>query len=238
MHLTTFDQNLAVSAVAVLMALVHAVLGARQRRSDPPWARANFLVAFAALALAVLILLQAVSPVVGYSLVCLAEAGFQLFDLLQDERTRRRRVASLAPRPAAETVPTVWVALAVACGLMLAPYVILDEQRGPAFVVAACAFAMASIAWRIASGPVQLYGDDIRSERLRDRASRSGKAGVTAVVAMGSVMAFISFVNYDLSTVLPLQRTLLVVSWWTWALSAVSVVVYSRYLRRLSSSPS
>ncbi len=236
--MTAYDQNLAVDAVAVLMALVHAVLGIRSGRCDPQYARAHFTIAFVALAFTLLIFFQIVSPVVGYSLVCLAGAGFQLFDLFQDEHMRKRRVASLAPRAAAETVPTVWVALAVACGLMLAPYVILDEQRVPAVIVAACAFVMAGIAWRIASGPVQLHGDDIRSERLRDRASRSRKAGVTAVVGMGTVMVFISFINYDLPTVLPLQRALLDLSWWTWALSAVSVFLYSFYLGRLSSWPS
>jgi hypothetical protein len=167
-------------------------------------------------------------------------AGFQLADLLQDERARaqRRRVALLAPRPTADVVPTVWVALAVAAGLMLAPYVFLGEQRVAAVIVGFCAFVMAGIAWRIASAPRQLYGEDVRYERIRDRYSRTRKAGVTAVLAMGTIMVFISFVNYNLPTVLPFQRTLLGVSWWTWALSGVSLMLYCTYLGRQASSAS
>lgn len=55
---------------------------------------------------------------------------------------------------------------------------------------------------------------------------------------MGSIMAFISFVNYDLPAVLPLQSTLLSVSWWIWALSGASVILYSVYLCRLGDSTS
>lgn len=237
-HLTTFDQNLAIAAVAFLAAIVYGILGIRNRHCDPPYARAFLVTASVALVIALLVLFRAVSPVVGYSFLCLDLAGFQLADLLQDEqaRSRQRRVASLAPRPAAEVVPTIWVSLAVAVGLMLAPYVILNEERVAAVIVAVCAFLMAGIAWRIASAPRKLFGEDVRNERMRDLYSRARKAGVTAVVAMGSIMVFICFVNYDLHTTLPLLRMLQNVSWWTWALSAVSLVLYCTYLGRQSSS--
>lgn len=239
-HLTSFDQNLAIAAVAFLAAFAYGFLGIRNHHCDPPYARAFFVTAFIAFVIALLELFQAVSAVIGYSLLCLALAGFQLADLLQDERVRahQRRVALLAPRPAAEVVPTVWVALAVATGLMVAPYMILDEQRVAAVIVAVCAFLMAGIAWRIASAPRQLFGENVRYERMRDRYSRTRKAGVTAVVAMGSIMVFIVFVNYDLHTTLPLLRTLQNVSWWTWALSGVSLILYCTYLGRQSSSTS
>jgi len=51
-----------------------------------------------------------------------------LFDLMREERARRRRVASLAPRPG-RSCSAVWVAIAVASVLMLVPYVMLKEQR-------------------------------------------------------------------------------------------------------------
>lgn len=239
-HLTTFDQNLMVAAVAFLATMSYGILGIRNRHCDPPYARAFFITALVAFTIGVLVLLRVVSPVVGYSLLCLALAGFQLADLLQDEhaRAQRRRVALLAPHPAADIVPTVWVALAVAAGLMLAPYVILNEQRVAAAIVAVCAFVMAGIAWRIASAPRQLFGEDLQYERMRDRYSRARKSGVTAVVAMGTIMVFMSFVNYDLHTTLPLLRTLQSVSWWTWALSAVSLVLYITFFGRQSSSTS
>jgi len=239
-HPTASIENLTIAAVAFLATIAYGILGARNRHRDPPYARAFFVTAFVALVIAVLVLFQVASPVVGYSLLCLALAGFQLADLLQDEhaRARRRRVALLAPRPAAEVAPTLWVALAVASVLPLAPYVALDEQRAAATIVGICALVMAAIAWRIASAPRQLYGEHLQSEQMRDRRSRTRKAGITAVIAMGSIMVFISFVNYNLPTVLPLQRTLLTVSWWTWALSGASVILYSVYLGRLRDSTS
>ncbi len=237
-HLTTFDQNLTIAGVAVLASLVYGILGIRNRHCDPPYARAFFVTAFVAFVIALLVVSQVVSPVVGYSLLCLALAGFQLADLLQDEHTRARqhRVASLAPRPAAEVVPPGWVGLGVAAGRMRTPYVILDEQRVAATIVMICAFLMAGIAWRIASAPRKLFGEDIRYERMRDRCSRTRKAGLTAITAMGSIMVFTVFVNFDSHRVLPLLRTLQSVSWWTWALSGVSLILYCTYLGRQSSS--
>ena len=87
---STFHAALAASAVAVLVVVIYGILGIRQLRCDPVSARAYFALSLPALVLALLILLQLLSPVVGYSLLCLALAGYQLFDLLQDERARRR----------------------------------------------------------------------------------------------------------------------------------------------------
>lgn len=239
-HPATFDPSLPVAVVGFLAAIVYAIFAIRNRHCDPPYARASFVTASVAFFIALFVLLQLVSPVIGYSFLCLALAGFQLADLLQDEhaRARKRRIALLAPRSVAEVVPTIWVALAVGAGLMLTPYVVLDKQRVAAVIVAICAFIMAGIAWRIASAPRQLFGEDVRYERVRDRYSRTRKAGLTAVIAMGSIMAFTVFVNVDLHTRLPLLRTLENVSWWTWALSGVSLVVYCMYLGRQSSSTS
>lgn len=149
-HLTAFHQSLAIAASNFVAAIAYGILGIRNRRCDPPYARAFFVTASVAVVIGLLVLFQIVSPVIGYSLLCLALAGFQLADLLQDEhaRARQRRIALLAPRPAAEVVPTVWVSMAIAAGLMVAPYVILDKQRVAAAIVAICAFVMAAIAWR------------------------------------------------------------------------------------------
>lgn len=229
-----------VAAMGVVATIAYVILGIRNLRRDPPYARAYFATAFVQFGIASLVAFRLVSPVIGYSLLCLALAGFQLVGLVQDEqaRARQRRVALLARRPAAEVVPTIWVLLAVSTGVMLVLYVILDKQRVAAVIVALCAFLMAGIAWRIASAPRQLFGEDVEHERMRDRYCRTRKAGVTAVVAMGSVMAFTVFADSNVHTTLPLLRALANVSWWTWALSAVSVIVYCTYLGRQSSSAS
>ncbi|HEV3153171.1 MAG TPA: hypothetical protein VGZ02_05165 [Candidatus Baltobacteraceae bacterium] len=239
-HLTIFHENLAIAAAAFLAAVLYGFRAIRNRDCDPAWARTNLAVSLVAFVITVVVLLQIVSAVVGYSLLCLTLAGFQLADLLQDERARaqQRRVAVLAPRPAADVAPTIWVVLAAASVLPLTPYLVLNAERAAATIVAICALVMAAIAWRIASAPVQLYGADIQSERMRDRKSRTRKAGITAVVAMGTIMVFLSIVNYNMPGVVPLQHTLLSVSWWTWALSGVSVILYSVYLGRLGPSTS
>lgn len=236
MDMATSLGNLTIGATAVFGAILMVAIGLRQRGCDGEAARTRFAFAAVALVIAVLVLSRAVSSVVGYALLCLALVGSQLVDLLREERTRRRRVASLVPRPAADAVPTVWVAIAVASTTMLAPYVILGEQRVAALPVGLCAIAMAAIAWRTASGPAQLRADDVRYERMHDRASRSRKAGMAAVVAIGSVYAFICFVNVALSAVLPLQHVLVPVAFATWAGVAAWVLLYSHYLDRRSKS--
>lgn len=235
-HVETSLQSLAISAVAVFGAIVYLNIGLRMRRCDKASARSRFLIAFVALVLAALVLLGIIAAVVGYGVLCLALASVYLFDLFQEEHARRRRVASLTPRPVADAVPTVWVAITVASVLMLAPYVILAEQRTAALMVGTCVLAMAVIAWRVASAPVQLKGEDIQFERVRERASRSRKAGMSAVVALGSVMVFVGFVNVGLPAVLPWQRTLYLVSLLTWASVWAWVALYWRHLDRLSCS--
>ncbi|MGD1065944.1 MAG: hypothetical protein ABR975_03945 [Vulcanimicrobiaceae bacterium] len=213
-----------------------AIVGMRERRCDADAARIRFIVVSVSLVIAALILTRVLSSVVGYAMLCLALVGSQLVNLLREEHAHRRRVASLIPRPAADAVPTVWVAIAVASVMMLAPYVILGEERVAALLVGLCAIAMAGIAWRIASGPVQLHGDNIRYERMHDRALRSRKAGLSAVIAIGAIYAFICFVNVGLSAVLPLQRLLVPVAFVTWAGLAAWVWLYSHHLDRLSKS--
>jgi hypothetical protein len=105
-------------------------------------------------------------------------------------------------------------------------------------MVGICALVMAGIAWRIASAPVQLRGDDVQSERLRDRASRSLRAGMSAVLAIGSIFVFLSFVNASLPTVPPLQRMLPLVSFVTWAALWAWVMLYWRRLNRLTCAAS
>lgn len=235
MHPGTFSEGLAVIAVAAFSATLLAVLGVCAAHCDEGLARSRFATAAVMLALAALVFFRLASPVVGYGMLCLAGVSVYLSDLLRQENARRRRVASLTPRPAAEAVPAVWVALGAASVLLLVPYVILGEQRAAALMVGACALVMAGIAWRIASAPVQLRGDDLRSERARDRALRFAQSGLTAVSAIGSIMVFIGFVNAG-SLAVSLQRVLHLVSFVTWVLLAAWVMSCWYYLYRRSGS--
>jgi hypothetical protein len=224
------SQNVDIAVVAMVGAIVHVVLGVRTLGCNVASALSRFSAALVEVAISVLVFFAVISPVVGYGLVCLAIVSVFFFDLVQDERTRRRRVASLTPRPAADVVPASWVAIAAFSPLMLAPYVVLDEQRAAALMVGACAFGMAGIAWRIASAPIRLEGEDIQSERLRDVATRSLKVGLTAVVAIGTIFVFISFVNVSLAAVSPLQQNVLFMSSLTWIVMLAWVSLYARLL--------
>jgi len=196
------------------------------------------MAALAALVVGVLVFRSAIVPVVGYGLLCLSLVSVFLFDLLREERARRRRVASLTPRPPADAVPTFWVAIAGLSLLMLGPYVLLGEERPAAVMVGICALVMAGIAWRIASAPLQLEGNDLVAERVRTRASRSLRAGMTAVLAIGSIFVFIAFENAELPIVLPLQHTFLLVSFLGWLGLWAWVMLYWRHLGGLSLSTS
>jgi hypothetical protein len=232
------SHTVVVCVLALLGAIANAVLGFRALRCDRASGLARIVDAFALLAIGILVFFHAVSPVAGYGMLCLALVSVFLFDLLREERARKRRVASLTPRPAADAVPATWVAMAVLSLPMLTPYVILGEQRAAALMVGLCAFVMACIAWRIASAPMQLEGKDIRGERIRNRASRSQQIGSTAVLAIGSIFVFISFVNSELPVVTPLQSLLLLVSFFAWSGLWVWVALYGRHLDGLSRSAS
>ncbi|MGH7728628.1 MAG: hypothetical protein ACREM2_07555, partial [Vulcanimicrobiaceae bacterium] len=145
-----------------------------------------------------------------------AAVSIFVIDVLGEERARRRRVASLAPRLAVAVVPTIWIASAAAAALLTIPYVVLAEERAAAAIVGICSLVMAYIAWRIASAPVQLAGEDIAAERGRDRAIRLRRVGLTTVVAIGNVFVFTSFVNAELPFVTTAQRAVHMTSLAAW----------------------
>ncbi len=190
----------------------------------------RFIVAPLALVVAALSFFGAVPPAVCYGLLSLTMAAAFLFNLLQDERGRRRRVASLRPRGRADVFPSIWVGCATVSVLLLTPSVMSKAQLAPAAVVGICSLAMAAIAWRIASAPVQLSGENIPLEQAEDRAMRTRRAGLTCVVAVGNVFAFICIVGD--------QPFFMIVSLVMWVALWASVTWYAQHLDRLSCSPS
>lgn len=236
------EQRLAVCAMGVLMAVVYgttAILGQRIRGrcATSGSVPARYATAALGLALALLVGFRIIPAATSYALLCLALTGIYAVDLLQDEHTRRRRVASLAPRAAIAAVPALWVAIAALSSLMLTPYFSFPDQRFAAIVVGVCVLAMAAIAWRIASAPVQLSGEDLQSERIEDRTSRLTRAGITAVLAIGIVFVFISFVNADLAVVAPIERIFNFVSLGMWLALWIWEMLYVRNISRSLCSP-
>jgi hypothetical protein len=202
-------QRIDITVVAALVGVVCLLTALRARRCGEPSA-ARYAIAAAGFVIAALVALRGLEPVVGYSLVCLSLASVFLADLLVDERARRRRIASLSPRPAADRVPTVWIAITLLSTLTLVPYVAGGTDVAAALIAGASAIAMAAIAWRVASAPTHLTGDgcqeDPHAEYIRDRASRARRTGLTCVVAIGNVAVFAVFVNPTPPTVGGLGR--------------------------------
>jgi hypothetical protein len=195
MYNMLLDQRIVVSAVAAFAGLVYLIAAIRVSRCGEASAPARYGVAAFAFVVAVLVTVRVLEPVVAYSLTCVSLVAVFLMDLLRDERARRRRIALLAPRPAADRVPTVWIAITLLSALPLVPYVLGGIDVASALIASGCVIAMAAIAWRVASAPMQLTSEDPRTEHLRDRADRARHAGLTCVVAIGSVALFVGFVN-------------------------------------------
>ncbi|MDQ6929988.1 MAG: hypothetical protein M3126_04905 [Candidatus Eremiobacteraeota bacterium] len=188
------EQRIVVCATATLAGAVYLLTALRVRRGGgEASAAARFAIAAFVFVIALLVALHVLEPVVGYSLTCFSLVAVFFADLVRDEHMRRRRVALLTPRAAADLVPTAWIAIALLSTLVLVPYVAGGINVAAALISAVCAIAMAAIAWRVASAPTQLSGKDPKIEQLHDRACRARQVGLTCVVAIGSVALFVSF---------------------------------------------
>lgn len=226
---------LLVFVIALIAVGAYVFTATRVSPDDRSSANARYAVAGFSLLLGVLAMVRLLAPIVTYSLLCLGMTSIYAFDLVREERLRTVRVASLAPRGRLDTIPAIWIGTAVASTLMLVPYFLLGEEVVAASIVTACALAMATIAYRILGAPMLLCGGDAATERLRDRARRSTRVGLTCVVAIGTVFVFISFVNGHVASVTPAQQAL---NFAALALWAVLWVWQSLRVRRLDAGAS
>lgn len=235
MRVDSLPFRMVLSSFSALVGLVVLVLALRARSDGEASGPVRFTLASAAFAIAALEALGELAPVVGYSILCLSLASFFLAELLLAERARRRRVALLTPRPAIDLVPTLWIAVTLLSTLALAPYLLGGIAVAPALITAGCAIAMAAIAFRIASAPTQLTGEDPQAERLRDRLFRSRQTGLICVVAVGILFAFVTFANETSSALGGLGRAISVATTIVW----VGLAVWQFwYVRHISSSAS
>lgn len=233
MRVDSLQFRMVLSSISAVVGFVALALALRARSHGEASAPLRFTLASAAFAIAALDALGELAPVVGYSVLCLSLASFFLADLLLDERTRRRRVALLTPRPAIELVPTLWISITLLSTFALVPYLLGGVAIVPAVITAACAIAMAAIAFRIASAPTQFIGENPQDERLRDRVCRSRQTGLVCVVTVGMFFAFVTFANETSSTLGELGRVISVATTIVW----VGLAVWQFwYVRSLSNS--
>ncbi|MDH2909448.1 MAG: hypothetical protein PXZ07_04950 [Candidatus Eremiobacteraeota bacterium] len=231
MRVDSLHFRMLLALFSAFVGLVVLVLALRARSRGEASGPVRFTLASAAFAIAALEALGDLAPVVGYSILCLSVASFFLADLLLDERTRRRRVALLTPRPATELIPTLWIAMTLLSTSALVPYLLGGVAVAPALITAGCAIAMAAIAFRIASAPTQLIGEDPQAERLRDRLFRSRQTGIVCVVAVGTLFAFVTFANETSPTLGGLGRAIYLATTMVW----VGLAAWQFwYVRRIS----
>jgi hypothetical protein len=129
------------------------------------------------------------SPVIAYALLCLAITSRLVVSLVFEERERARgRRAALLQRTApVDPILLVWMALAAGSTLVLAPALLAASTRVSALVVVVCCIAMILVAWRIATAPRLLAGDDVEAELQLDRTRRIRRTGLVAMVSVGCV---------------------------------------------------
>lgn len=164
---------------------------ARERVSALP----RYGVAFVGFGMACAVLAHVVPAPVAYAILALALVLRSVADLVSEERAPRRRSAFLQRSRRVDPVFLTWICLAAGSSLFLVPYVLGGDYRAVAIVVAACVAAMSVVAWRIASAPPILLGNDVAAEQVVDHETRAIRTGNTCFVTVGAVFVFTCFVG-------------------------------------------
>ncbi len=227
MYTPNLEERVLVTAVGVLAGAVY--LG--KRGCGAVSAAARLLVGVGSLTLAVAVGFAVLEPVIGYALMCLLMVAAFAIDLIQEEHARRRRVASLAPRPRVEFVPALWTLVAVLSATLVLPFIVAGRDVLAALIVGVCTLSMAGIAWRIASAPMQLTGNDPARERIEERASRAQRSGISCVLAVGIEFVFACFTLKE-STAGLSRWTVIALPFALWVLIWTATALYVRSIRR------
>jgi len=138
-------------------------------------------------------LANAVPPTVAYALLCLVLAARSIVDQVAEECAPRRRSAVMGRSRRVDPVLLIWVVLAAVSALLLVPWVLVQTDRVAAIVVTGCAATMVAVAWRIASAPPLLLGDDLEAEQIVDRETRATRTGKACFLAIAASAVFLSF---------------------------------------------
>jgi hypothetical protein len=229
-HAPDLEEKILISAMGVLAAAVY--LGYTRRSCAEHSKAASYLVGLGSLLLAAVVAIGALQPTIGYALICLLMVLAYVVDLVQEERAHRRRVASLAPRPRAELLPALWTVIAALSAGMVVPFVLAGHDAVAAFVVGACTLVMAGVAWRLASAPMQLEGEDPARERVQGRAWRALRSGISSALAVAIIFVFSSFSLKGFSTSLPVEREIITLSFTLWIVIGLATVLYVWGIKR------
>ncbi|MBV9270913.1 MAG: hypothetical protein JO165_07465, partial [Candidatus Eremiobacteraeota bacterium] len=115
---------------------------------------------------------------------------------------------------------------------VLIPWLLNDSYRIAAAFVTVCVLIMVFVAWRIASAPPLLFGDDLAAEQVVDRETRAIRTGNTCFLTVGSVAIFVGFIGGQQGFI---DHRFVV---WTLQLLWIGLLAWkSIYARRLSRTP-
>ncbi len=153
----------------------------------------RYVLAGALFGAACALLANAVPPTVAYAILCLVLAARCVIDQIAEERATRRRSAVLGRSRRVDPVLLVWMGLAAVSTLFLLPWVLDQADRVAAIVVTGCAATMVAVAWRIATAPPLLLGDDLEAEQIVDRETRTTRTGMACFFAVAASAVFLGF---------------------------------------------
>ena len=163
----------------------------RERKSPVP----RFAVSAVAFLSAGAVLAHILAPIVAYAVICLALVGRCVADQIAEERAPRRRSAVIGRSRALDPVLITWIALTAASSLALVPWLMDPAYRVAAAFVAVCVLAMVAVAWRVASAPPLLFGNDLEAEQIVDRETRAVRTGNSCAITVAAVVVFVGFLG-------------------------------------------
>jgi len=151
------------------------VLAARERAegNTDPYLR---FVGILTILMAPIALVPAIPFVLPYSLSCVAMAIALLFSYLQFRRATERRVAPLVRRTVWASLPPLAVVATVVCLTGATLFAAYPQFRAGVLVVIVAAAILFAVAWRVATAPAILFGDDSQLEYLVDEHLRVSRA--------------------------------------------------------------
>lgn len=161
---------------------LNRVLEARERAEGDSDAYMRYAGAFT-IAMAGLVLVPAAPFVLPYALSCLAMAAAVMVSYLRFRRVTERRVAPLVRRSPWRSLPPVAILATAVCLLGTASFAVYPEFRASVIIVIVSAIALLGVAWRVATAPAILFGDDSQLEYLVDEHLRFCRAMSFVVLA-------------------------------------------------------
>jgi hypothetical protein len=133
------------------------------------------------------------TPALWYAAAFLTLSGVMAAVFLHVRSVAKKRIALLSTRSATEVVPWYWFAAAAVVAVAALAWSELREPGWPALLICAAALASAWLAWRIATMPALLSGDDVPAERYVDEHLRFGRATAVLLFAFVEVFVFVMF---------------------------------------------